>query len=188
MLAGMSTTVAEALSAFNLQQWIEDNKPAFSGPVANKEVFPQSDIIFQIIRGPNARNDFHIDPGDEIFYQLQGTIRVDVLEGGQRRQNVLRQGDVLLVPAGVPHSPLRTAGSWGLVVERKRRPGELDGILWFCEQCNAKLYERSFPLQDISTEIRSAIDDFYANREYRTCRSCGAVLEQPGEFSMEDAR
>jgi 3-hydroxyanthranilate 3,4-dioxygenase len=180
----MSMTTAEALSAFNLQQWIEDNKPAFSGPVANKEVFPQSEFIFQIIRGPNARNDFHIDPGDEIFYQLEGTIRVDVIEGGRRKQNILNQGDVLLVPAGVPHSPLRPAGSWGLVVERKRRPNELDGILWFCEQCNAKLYERSFPMQDIGTEIRAAIDDFFASDEHRTCKSCGAVLAIPGEFVL----
>ncbi|MFI5267899.1 MAG: 3-hydroxyanthranilate 3,4-dioxygenase [Chloroflexota bacterium] len=180
----MSTTMAEALSAFNLKQWIEDNKPAFSGPVANKEVFPQSEFIFQIIRGPNSRNDFHIDPGDEIFYQLEGTIRVDVIEDGRRKQNILNQGDVLLVPAGVPHSPLRPAGSWGLVVERKRRADELDGILWFCEQCNAKLYERSFPMQDIGTEIREAIDDFFGSMEHRTCGSCGAVLAIPGEFAL----
>ena len=173
-----------ALSAFNLQQWIEDNKAAFQPPVANKEVWPQSEFIFQIIRGPNARNDFHIDPGDEIFYQLEGTIRVDVMEDGARKQNVLHQGDVLLVPAGVPHSPLRPAGSWGLVVERKRRLDELDGILWFCDQCDARLYERSFSCQNIETEIKAAIEAFYADEALRTCRSCGAVLQRPGEFSL----
>ncbi|HEY8693521.1 MAG TPA: 3-hydroxyanthranilate 3,4-dioxygenase [Chloroflexota bacterium] len=180
----MSTTTAEALSAFSLQQWIEDNKSAFSGPVANKEVFPQSEFIFQIIRGPNARNDFHIDPGDEIFYQLQGTIRVDVVEDGRRKQNIVHQGDVLLVPAGVPHSPLRPAGSWGLVVERKRRPDELDGILWFCDRCNGKLYERYFSMQNVETELRAAIDDFYLSEAQRTCKSCGAVLTAPGEFAL----
>src|SRR5690242_919065 len=180
----MSSTAAEALSAFNLQQWIDDNRAAFSGPVANKEVFPQSEFIFQIIRGPNARSDFHVDPGDEIFYQLQGTIRVDVIEDGKRRQNVLHQGDVLLVPAGVPHSPLRPAGSWGLVVERKRRPVELDGILWFCDQCDAKLYERNFSCQNIETEIRAAIDEFFAGEEHRTCKACGRVLPVPGEFRL----
>jgi 3-hydroxyanthranilate 3,4-dioxygenase len=180
----MSTTVSQALRAFGLREWIDQNKAAFSGPVANKEVFPDSEFIFQIIRGPNARNDFHVDPGDEIFYQLEGAIRVDIVEDGTRRQELVREGDVLLVPAGVPHSPLRPAKSWGLVVERKRRPDELDGILWFCEGCNAKLYERSFPMQDIGSEIRAAIEDFYASREHRTCKSCGAVLEQPGEFTL----
>lgn len=180
----MSTIVGQALSAFNLEAWIAANQAAFAGPVANKEVFPQSEFIFQVIRGPNARNDFHVDPGDEIFYQLQGTIRVDVIESGRRKQNVLNQGDVLLVPAGVPHSPLRPAGSWGLVVERTRRPGELDGILWFCDRCDTKLYERSFNMQNIETEIRAAIDDFYATEEHRVCQSCGAVLAQPGEFVL----
>ena len=176
--------MAEALSAFNLRQWIEANKPAFSGPVANKEVFPQSEFIFQIIRGPNARNDFHVDPGDEIFYQLEGAIRVDVMEHGRRTQHLLHEGDVLLVPAGVPHSPLRPAGSWGLVVERKRAPGELDGIVWFCDRCDARLYERTFPLTDIGAEIRAAIDAFYATTDQRTCRQCGAVLEPPAEFVL----
>jgi 3-hydroxyanthranilate 3,4-dioxygenase len=177
--------VAEALRAFNLERWIEDNRSAFSGPVANKEVFPSSEFIFQVIRGPNARSDFHVDPGDEIFYQLQGTIRVDVIgDDGKRRQNILNQGDVLLVPAGVPHSPLRPAGSWGLVVERKRRPEELDGILWFCDRCDAKLYERAFSCQNIETEIRAAIDEFFAGEELRTCGSCGRVLPVPGEFSL----
>ena len=176
--------MADALRAFNLQQWIEDNKATFSGPVANKEVFPQSEFVFQIVRGPNARNDFHLDPGDEIFYQLRGTIRVDVVEDGKRRQNILHEGDVLLVPAGVAHSPLRPAGSWGLVVERKRHPGELDGILWFCDRCDTKLYERSFPCDNIETEIRSAIEDFYGSAEHRTCKQCGAVLEKPGEFVL----
>ncbi len=173
------------MTAFNLEQWIEDNRALFSGPVANKEVFPESEFIFQIIRGPNARNDFHVDPGDEIFYQLKGTIRVDVMQEGQRKLNLLRQGDVLLVPAGVPHSPLRPAGSWGLVVERKRRPDELDGILWFCDRCNTKLYDRPFSCTNIETEIRAAIEAFYADESLRTCKQCGAVLQQPGEFVLQ---
>jgi len=173
------------LTAFNLQQWIEDNRELFKPPVANKEVWPQSEFIFQIVRGPNARNDFHIDPGDEIFYQLEGTIRVDVVQEGQRKSNTLNQGDVLLVPAGVPHSPLRPGGTWGLVVERKRHPGELDGILWFCDRCNAKLYEKSFLCQNIETEIKAAIEEFYASEQLRTCGQCGAVLQPPGEFRLQ---
>ena len=71
----MSATVAEALNAFNLRRWIDDNKAAFSGPVANNEVFPQSELIFQIIRGPNARSDFHVDPGDEIDVEAVDDLR-----------------------------------------------------------------------------------------------------------------
>jgi len=178
--------MSEALTAFSLEGWIEANKDAFRPPVANKEVWPQSEFIFQIIRGPNARNDFHIDPGDEIFYQLEGTIRVDTVEeDGTRRQHLVKQGDVLLVPAGVPHSPQRPAGTWGLVVERKRGAEELDGIVWFCERCNAELYRRQFLCSNIETEVRAAIDAFYADASLRACRACGSVLERPGEFCLE---
>jgi len=177
--------MSDVLTAFNLQRWIEGNKDAFRPPVANKEVWPESEFIFQIIRGPNSRNDFHIDPGDEIFYQLEGTIRVDVVEpDGTRKENILHQGDVLLVPAGVPHSPRRPAGTWGLVVERKRRLDELDGIVWFCEVCNAELYHSQFSCTNIETEVRAAIDDFYADESRRTCRSCGSLLQRPGECRL----
>ena len=80
--------------------------------------------------------------------------------------------------------PGLAGGSWGLVVERKRQPDELDGIVWFCDRCDAKLYERRFPLTDIETEILAAINDFYSSSEHRTCKHCGAVLEKPGEFRL----
>ena len=38
----------------------------------------------EIVRGPNARNDFHIDPGDEIFYQLKGDITVRCIDADGR--------------------------------------------------------------------------------------------------------
>ncbi len=69
---------------FNLDGWIEENLPKSLGAIGNKEVFKGSDFIFQIIKGPNARNDFHIDPFDEIFYQLKGHIFVHVIEAGAR--------------------------------------------------------------------------------------------------------
>jgi 3-hydroxyanthranilate 3,4-dioxygenase len=37
----------------------------------------------------------------------------------------------------------------GLVIERPRRPGELDGFQWYCEHCGQRLYEEFFPLTDI---------------------------------------
>src|SRR3989442_6798490 len=124
------------LEPVHLLRWIDANRHAFAPPVANKEVFPESEFIYQIIRGPNARNDFHIDPGDEIFYQLAGDITVRCREaGGGFRDVCVREGEAMLVRAGTPHCPIRPAGTWGLVVERKRRPDELDALAWFCERC-----------------------------------------------------
>jgi 3-hydroxyanthranilate 3,4-dioxygenase len=96
-----------ALSSVHLKRWIEEHRDAFRPPVANKEVFPESEFIHQIIRGPNARNDFHIDPGDEIFYQLTGDITVICIDAdGSRHEVPVREGEVMLCPAGTPHCPL----------------------------------------------------------------------------------
>jgi hypothetical protein len=39
-------------------------------------------------------------------------------------------------------------------MERKRREGELDGLMWFCEKCNTKLYEEKFVLNDIASQFQ----------------------------------
>ena len=168
------------MSPIHLMSWIAQNHDAFQPPVANKEVFPESEFIYQIIRGPNARNDFHIDPGDEIFCQLTGDIVVQYIDGeGKRRDAPVREGEVMLCRAGTPHCPIRPAGTWGLVIERKRRPDELDRLAWFCERCEAKLHEVSFSCQNIEVELRAAIETFNASEVLRTCGTCGAVLRVP---------
>src|SRR5262252_8711096 len=168
------------ISPVHLMKWIDEHKTLFSGPVANKEVFPESEFIFQIVRGPNARNDFHIDPGDEIFYQLEGDITVEFIDaGGQRQAARVREGEVLLCPAGTPHCPVRPAGTWGLVIERKRRPDELDRLAWFCDRCQVKLHEVAFTCEDIEAQLREAIQTFNASPSLRTCQACGAVLPVP---------
>ncbi|MCH9802555.1 3-hydroxyanthranilate 3,4-dioxygenase, partial [bacterium] len=71
----------------DLQQWITDNADAFEPPVSNKVVWKDSDQIFMVIRGPNARSDFHIDPFDEVFMQLKGSIRLDLMIDGKRLEH-----------------------------------------------------------------------------------------------------
>ena len=168
------------LEPVHLMRWIETNRAHFAPPVANKEVFPESEFIYQIVRGPNARNDFHIDPGDEIFYQLAGDIIVRCREAsGAFRDVPVRQGEAMLVRAGTPHCPIRPAGTWGLVVERKRRPDELDALAWFCERCGGMLHEERFACADIERDLPAIIARFNASESLRTCRGCGAVLPVP---------
>jgi 3-hydroxyanthranilate 3,4-dioxygenase len=165
------------LEPVHLLRWIEANRDAFAPPVANKEVFPESEFIYQIVRGPNARNDFHLDPGDEIFYQLQGDITVRCREADGRLRDVpVREGEAMLVRAGTPHCPIRPAGTWGLVIERKRRPDELDALAWFCEGCGATLHEEHFACADIERELKAIIERFNASEALRTCKRCGCVL------------
>ncbi len=164
---------------FSLEGWIDTHLPRALGAVGNKEVFKGSDFIFQIIKGPNARNDFHIDPFDEIFYQLHGHIFLHVIEDGTEKRLRIGQGEVFILPKNVYHSPRRPPGSVGLVVERPRRPEERDGIAWFCPACANKLHQVDFWCDDIEKGLRDVIAAFNADLTLRTCGKCGAVLPDP---------
>lgn len=181
--------MAEACVPFSLMQWIEENDRAgnFAKPVGNQVIWTEGTEFIAFVSGANSRNDFHINPGDEIFVQLRGEIRVDIIdEHGRRVINPVREGEVLLIPALVPHAPRRPAGTWGLIVERKRAPGELDGFAWYCESCDTKLHEISFQLEDIMGQFASKLEEFNADEEARTCSNCGAVLPVYTEFGIED--
>jgi 3-hydroxyanthranilate 3,4-dioxygenase len=72
------------------------------------------------------------------------------------------------------------ADSIGLVVERKRLPGEKDGLLWFCKQCNHKLYEEYFELGSIESDFPPVFARYYASEALRTCPACGTIDPVPG--------
>ena len=168
-----------------LLQWIEAHAEEFRPPVSNRVVWPDSEFVFMVVRGPNARSDFHVDPGDEIFMQLRGEIRVDVIEDGVLEVRRVGEGEIMLVPAGIPHRPLRPEGTWGLVIERQRRPDELDTIFWRCPRCEHRVNEVRFHVSDIETELASAMHAFNASPARRTCGNCGTRLRVPEAFGPE---
>ena len=163
------------LLSFNLWQWVEENRHAFEPPVGNKVIWEDSQFTAMIIRGPNARRDFHVDPSDEIFYMLKGDMALEYVRDGKRQTQVIREGELLLVPAFVPHSPHRPADTWGLVVEVKRRPDQTESLLWYCDGCDALLHAVTMHVADIEKELRSAIEQFDTSALLRTCKSCGRV-------------
>ncbi len=165
----------QPLIAFNLWTWIEQHRRAFEPPVGNKVIWEDSQFTAMIIRGPNARRDFHVDPSDEIFYMLKGAMVLEYMDARARRTQVIREGELLLVPAFTPHSPHRPADTWGLVVEVKRKPEQAEALLWFCDRCNSRLHEVTIHIADIEKELKAAIEQFDASVELRTCRPCGYV-------------
>lgn len=164
---------------FNLQKWISQNKSLLQPPVGNKNLYYESnDFIVMIVGGPNSRKDFHYNETEELFYQLEGNIKVHIQENGQRKTFELGPGDMYLNPPKVLHSPERFEGSVGLVVERKRvqLEGE-DGLVWFCENCNNKLHEVYFPLNNIETDFLKHFKAFEQSEELRTCSNCGTTMQ-----------
>ena len=169
----------QPLQAFNLRHWIERHRDLLQPPVGNKRVFEDGDFIIMVIGGPNTRQDYHVDPGQEFFYQLEGNIVLKTMQGGRAVDVPIGQGEVLLLPAELPHSPQRPADTVGLVVERRRRPGERDGFQWYCEHCGNLLHEEFIELTDIEKQLPPVFERFYASSARRACARCGAGLERP---------
>jgi 3-hydroxyanthranilate 3,4-dioxygenase len=169
---------------FNLNKWIEENRHLLKPPVGNKNLYPEgTDYIVMIVAGPNARKDYHYNETEELFYQLEGEITVRIQEDGKPREIPLKAGDMFLCPARTPHSPVRSAGSLGLVIERVRAgKGFTDGLLWFCEKCNHKLHEAYFELHDIEKDFLPHFKAFYSSEEKRTCSECGHIMETDPRF------
>lgn len=173
---------------FNLNQWIEDNRDLLKPPVGNKNLYKDAgDYIVMIVAGPNARKDYHYNETEELFYQLEGYIEVHIQEDGKKKTMKLGPGDMYLHPAKVPHSPVRHENSIGLVIERKRNVNTMDdGLLWFCDHCNHKLYEVKFPLHDIERDFLKHFKEFYGSQDKRTCKSCNTVMPVDKRFIADE--
>jgi len=58
-----------------------------------------------VVGGPNSREDYHIEEGEELFLMLKGSMVLDVIEIGKKRSIEIKEGEYFLLPGGVPHSP-----------------------------------------------------------------------------------
>lgn len=167
---------------FNFQSWIEEHRHLLKPPVGNKQVYESDDFIIMVVGGPNARKDYHYNEGEEFFYQLEGDIMVKIQEDGKAVEVPIKEGEVFLLPGKIPHSPIRSENSVGLVIELKRTQGEKDGLLWFCDNCNHKLYEKYFPLNSIEKDFLPVFKTFYGSKDLRTCDKCGTVMDVDDRF------
>lgn len=168
---------------FNLQKWIDENREDLKPPVGNKNLYKDAgDYIVMIVAGPNARKDYHYNETEELFYQVEGDINVRIQEDGKAVDIPIKEGEMFLLPAKVPHSPMRSEGSIGLVIELKRNGTDKDGLIWFCDNCNTKLHESYFKLTNIEKDFLPRFKDFYTSDEKRTCPECGHKMEADQRF------
>lgn len=172
------------LAPFNLQKWIDENRDLLKPPVGNKNLYVEAgDFIVMVVGGPNARKDYHYNETEELFYQIEGDIMVKIQEKGQVRDIIIKEGDIFLLPAGIPHSPIRGANTVGLVIEKIRRDSEYnDGLLWYCDKCNNPLKAYKFKLDNIEKDFLPRFKEFYSSEEDRTCDKCGHVMEIDERF------
>lgn len=170
---------------FNIKQWIEEHRSEMKPPVGNRNLYTEAgDYIVMMVAGPNARKDYHFNETEELFYQLEGDVMVRIQEEGKAVEIQIKEGEMFLLPANTPHSPIRPAGTMGLVIEVKRADRELrDGLLWVCEKCNNKLHETYFVLNDIEKDFFPRFKEYYNSEDLRTCKKCGHVMETDPKFT-----
>jgi len=169
---------------FNLNKWIEENRALLKPPVGNKNLYKQAgDFIVMIVGGPNARKDYHYNESEEWFFQVEGSINVRIQEDGKALDIPIKEGEMFLLPAKTPHSPMRSEGSVGLVIEKVRKgTNDKDGLLWFCDNCNHKLHETYFSLTNIEKDFIPRFKEFYSSVDLRTCDKCAKEMEVDTRF------
>jgi 3-hydroxyanthranilate 3,4-dioxygenase len=163
----------------NIKAWIEESRHLLKPPVGNQVVYKDTEFIIMVVGGPNTRKDYHVDVAEEFFYQLEGDMILKVHESNSFHDIPINEGEIFLLPPLVPHSPQRFADTVGLVIERNRKPGELDGFQWYCDSCGTLLYEKFIQLKDIVAQLPPLFENYWSNESYRTCERCGEIQQPP---------
>ncbi len=171
-------------AVFNVDRWVAEHEHLLKPPVNNKQMWERTgDFIVQVVGGPNQRTDFHLDPYEELFYQLKGNMHVNIITAAGPQRVDVREGDMWLLPGDIPHSPQRPEpGSVGIVVERIREVGTLEKFQWYCPDCGTLVHEVELQVRDIVADLPPVFERFYADEAARTCTACGIL--HPGRKAV----
>lgn len=175
--------MSKMFQPINFKKWIEDNKHLLKPPVGNKEVYEDGEFIIMVVGGPNSRKDYHYNETPEFFYQLEGDMILKIIDGKEFKDIPIKEGEIYLLPAKVPHSPQRFANTVGLVVEQKRESHHVDALEWYCENCGELLFRDTFNMKNIVTELPPLMNKFMSSEELRTCNKCNNVMQPPKPIS-----
>lgn len=162
----------KSLSPIHLPRWIQEHRHLLKPPVGNQLVWQDTDFIIMVVGGPNARTDFHVDPYEEFFYQLEGTMQLKCVIDGVIETIDIHQGEIFLLPANVPHSPRRPVNTVGLVVERTREPEVEEGFQWYCEQCEQLRYEVKVKAAHIVEDLPQILEQGHEQLQRTPCEHC----------------
>lgn len=141
-------------------------------------LWQQPESLVFVARGRTYRSEFHINPSDEVMFQIKGEMRLHYRtpDGGEEIA-VIPEGSAIHTPAGIPHSPRFAADAYALILERERRPGEIDIFQWYCPECDHLLHEERYGVGDYGQDpVANAYRNFFYNEAHRTCDACGHVM------------
>jgi 3-hydroxyanthranilate 3,4-dioxygenase len=174
----VAARVGEAFSFYGKAEAV---KHLLQPPVGNHLIFGKKEALkVMFVGGPNVRPDYHINEGEELFFQLKGPLDLKIVEHNRPRTVRVEEGHMFCLPARVPHSPQRHANSCGLVIERERLPEEIDGLRWFVDDSSAVaaeeekgaglqiLFESYFHCFDLGVQLKPLILNYLESDAHRT--------------------
>ncbi len=164
---------AVPVETFPLHSWIAENPHLLRPPTGGNTVIQRDNHMITIVGGPNLRTDYHVNPFEEFYYQVQGDMVLRVQRDGAPHDIAIREGDIYLLPAGVPHAPQRPAETVGLIIERIRQPDELDVHNWYCTNCNHLLFAKEAFLEVLERDMPKVFEAYYADPANQKCDACG---------------
>jgi len=175
---------------YNVDQWIEENEKYFLPPVCNKMMHNTQLKVFYV-GGPNQRKDYHMEEGEEFFFMRKGDMTLKIVEQGKPKDVHIKEGQVFLLPARIPHSPQRQTNTVGLVIERERLSEERDGLRYFVEDGNKMdptkiLFQRWFHCKDLGKELGPIIKEYFASEQHKTGKPIDADLRANQSCWKED--
>jgi 3-hydroxyanthranilate 3,4-dioxygenase len=141
-------------------------------------LWQEGESLAFVARGREYRSEFHLNPSDEVMLMIRGQMNLHYRNpDGTEDIAVIPEGSSIYTRAGIPHSPRFPPDGFVLVIERLRRPGELDRFHWFCRACDTFLHEESVHVDDYRTDpVGKAYQRFFDDLDARTCSSCGDVM------------
>jgi len=164
--------MANVPNPIEFSKWLEDAKSQLEPPVCNKLIY-KDQLKVMVVGGPNQRQDYHIEEGEELFFQLKGNMHLPIVEKGQHRDILIPEGEMFLLPPRIPHSPQREANSLGLVIERDRKETEIDGLRWYMYDDNKAptqkvAYEEFFHCTDLGVQLKPVIERYRSSEAFKT--------------------
>lgn len=157
----------------NIHNWVKENEHLLQPPV-NNYCLHRGGFTVMIVGGPNERTDYHVNQTPEWFYQYKGEMCLKVVDDGEFKDVIIKEGDSFLLPGNTPHNPVRFANTIGIVVEQDRPTGVNDKIRWYCSNCREIVHELEFYCHDLGTQVKELILSFDKDLDLRTCK-CGTL-------------
>lgn len=155
------------MKTLNLPRYLDEIADSLKPPVSNKIMFNGETLKVMIVGGPNQRDDFHVEEGEELFMQLKGSMELHVMRDNSRKKVPIKESHMFLLPKHVPHSPQRFSNTLGIVFERTRKSAELDTLRWYYPGTDTVLYEEMFHCEDLGTQLKPIIERFFATSDYK---------------------